>query len=823
MVGIVVVSHSRTLAHAAVELAAQMVPGNPPAVAIAAGLDDGTFGTDAVAVQQAIEQVDSPDGVVVLCDLGSAVLSAEMALEFLGVELRARVVISPAPLVEGLVVAFVTAAGGAPASEVASEAANALAGKIGQLGGAVATAAPADAPAPPDVANTVDQGPPTASATFVVTNAHGLHARPAARLVSIVRGFDARVWLRSVRTGTAPVLGSSLSAVATLGARQGDHLELAAWGPDASRARDAVVALAERGFDDVAEVAAATRPAGRTTGGPVGAAPGVAIGPAHVMDGGRPVIPDHEPGLPDAQWTRLMKAVQLARDDTDATRHRVAATAGDTDAAIFDAHALLLDDPALLDDVRERIDAGDGAALSWDAVMTSAAGNLAKLADSYQRGRAADVRSVADLVLRHLIGAPASTKAAGVVVATDLTPAQAADLDRDTVQAVVLAGGSPTSHAAILARAYGIPMVTGAGTAILSVAEGTPLAVDGDRGEVAVDPSEDVLSEFRERIAARQDALAAAAKMSVGAAVTRDGTVITVAANLGSVDDARAAAAAHADGAGLVRTEFLFVGKTVAPTRDEQVRVYRAIAESLHPGRVVLRTLDVGGDKPLPFLRQATEANPFLGERGIRLTLQHPDLFLDQLVAMCTVARDHPVSVMFPMVATVAEVIAARRVVDAALAEVGAKPDSLRIGIMIEVPAAALKAATFVPYVDFFSVGTNDLTQYALAAERGNQSVAELADGLDPGVLRLIAALCNDAGPVPVSVCGELAADPLAVPVLLGLGVRSLSVVPPAVALVKQRVREIDLVDARRVSAEALACESAAQVRALVTNAVELN
>ena len=267
MVGIVVVSHSRTLANAAVELASEMVAGNPPAVAVAAGLDDGAFGTDAVAVQRAIEEVDSPDGVVVLCDLGSAVLSAEMALEFLDDELRSRVIVSPAPLIEGLVIAFVTAAGGAPASEVASEAANALAGKIGQLGGAVAAAAPASAASLAGTFDAVDEGPPTASATLVVTNAHGLHARPAARLVSTVRGFDARVWLRSLRTGTAPVLASSLSAVATLGAREGDQLELAAWGPDASRARDAVVALAERGFDDGAEPAtASTRSASRFDG-----------------------------------------------------------------------------------------------------------------------------------------------------------------------------------------------------------------------------------------------------------------------------------------------------------------------------------------------------------------------------------------------------------------------------------------------------------------------------------------------------------------------------------------------------------------------------
>jgi multiphosphoryl transfer protein len=815
VVGIVVVSHSRTLAHAAVALATEMVTGSPPSVAIAAGLDDDAFGTDAVAVREAIEQVDSPDGVVVLCDLGSAVLSAEMALEFLDERLRARVVISPAPLVEGLVVAFVTAAGGAPASEVAAEAANALAGKISQLAGAVPAASTASAN---------EAGPPAASATLVVTNAHGLHARPAARLVSTVRRFDARVWLRSLHAGTPPVLASSLSAVATLGARQGDRLELAAWGPDAAPARDAVVALAERGFDDVAEPASAgARSAGALAAGPAGAAPGVAIGLAHVIDGGRPPVPDHEPGAPEAQWTRLAKAVELAREDIDATRRRVASTAGDADAAIFDAHALLLDDPALLVDVRARIDAGDGAARAWDAVMSRAADNVAELADSYQRGRAADVRSVADLVLRHLVGAPASTKAAGIVVASDLTPAQAADLDRDTVQAVVLAGGSPTSHAAILARAYGIPMVTGAGAAMLELREGTLLAVDGDRGEVVVDPTEEVLSGFRDRIAVREGERASAAAMSVGPALTRDDTTITVAANIGSVDDARAASAAHADGAGLVRTEFLFVGKTSAPSRDEQESVYRAIAESLHPGRVVLRTLDVGGDKPLPFLRQAPEANPFLGERGIRLTLRHPDLLLDQLGAMCAVARDHPVSVMFPMVAAVSEVVATRQVLDAAIAEVGGRPESLRVGIMIEVPSAALKAAAFVPHVDFFSVGTNDLTQYALAAERGNQSVAGLADGLDPGVLRLIATLCNDAGSVPVSVCGELAADPIAVPVLLGLGVRSLSVVPPAVAPVKQRVREIDLDDARQVAAIALACESAVEVRALVTDALQSN
>jgi multiphosphoryl transfer protein len=657
---------------------------------------------------------------------------------------------------------------------------------------------------------------PSASAIVVVNIAHGLHARPAARLVSAVRGFDAQVRLRSLTEGgnSSDVSASSMSAVSTLGAREGDRLELSAWGPDAAKARDAVVALAERGWDETANAEPAER---RRDTGPTPASPGVAIGPAHLIENGRPVLPDHEPGPPDAQWARLAKAIDLARADIEQTRAWVATTAGHDDAAIFEAHALFLEDPALLDDVRARIDAGEGAARAWDATVTLTADGLAGLSDSYQRGRAADVHSIGDQVLRQLLGASATAKAAGVVIATDLTPAQAAQLDRHSVQAVVLAGGSPTSHAAILARAYGIPMVTGAGPQILEVPEGTPVAVDGALAEIVVDPSGEVLASFRERIAARAGQLAEASAAAAGAATTRDGVEIAVLANVGSVDDARAGATAHADGAGLVRTEFLFVGKAAAPSRDEQEQVYRAIAESFDGGRVVLRTLDVGGDKPLAFLPQAAEANPFLGERGIRLTLRHPALFLDQLVAICRVARDHPISVMFPMVASVAEVVAARRVVDEAIAELGGRPESLRIGIMVEVPSTALKAAAFVPHVDFFSVGTNDLTQYALAAERGNQAVSELADGLDPGVLSLIATLCRDAAGVPVSVCGELAADPVAVPVLIGLGVRSLSVVPPAVALVKQRVREINLSEARLLAEKALMCESATEVRALVT------
>ena len=292
-------------------------------------------------------------------------------------------------------------------------------------------------------------------------------------------------------------------------------------------------------------------------------------------------------------------------------------------------------------------------------------------------------------------------------------------------------------------------------------------------------------------------------------------STIHVGANLASVEDARAAAAAGADLAGLVRTEFLFLDRARPPSVDEQADAYRALAEALPGRRIVVRTLDVGGDKPLTYLPMPAEANPFLGVRGIRLSLSRPELLLDQLRAIVRVAHERPLDVMFPMVSTVGELLAARRVLeDAVDAEGGGTPPGLRVGIMVEVPATALKAAAFAPHVDFFSIGTNDLTQYALAAERGNEAVAALADPFDPGVLALVAAVAG-ARRAPVAVCGELAADELATALLIGLGVRELSVSPAAVPGVKQAVRAVDTSEAAALAARALTADDAAAVRAL--------
>ena len=805
-VGLVVVSHSRALARAAVALAQEMLHGKQIRIAIAAGLDDTTFGTDASQIVDAITAADQGAGVVVLMDLGSAVLSAELALELLDDDVREQVVLCPAALVEGLVVAAVAAANGADRGEVAAEAAGALAGKIGHLGSAPTTAA-AD----------VDRDADELTGSFVVTNPHGLHARPAARLVHEVRRRDARARIRNRRTESEWVDAGSLSKIATLGVRSGDEVEVRVSGSQAAESLDHILSLAARNFDE-SPGEAAPAPAQAVRQAPIGAGAGLGIGPAHSARSGTITIPDTPADEPAVEWRRVGKAIASVRRTISHLRTRTAREIGEAEAAIFDAHQLMLDDSALLDSVRTRIDGGLSAISAWSAAVQDLAAEFAAVPDPYLRARADDVRAVGDQVLRAMLGGGEhSAGPTGVVIAADLTPAEAAELDPSRVAAVLLAFGSPHAHNVILLRAKGIPVIVAAGPTVLSIPDGTIVAVDGGQGEFIVDPAQDVRQEFAERVATLARRQGHARARAAEPAVTRDAVTIPVGANVGSVDDARAAAAHGADLAGLVRTEFLFLGRQDAPDVEEQFAVYRKIAESLDGRRITLRTLDVGGDKPLDFLPSPAEANPYLGVRGIRLSLAHPDLLAEQLLAMVRLAQQTPVSVMFPMIATLDELFAARELLDTAIGQAGGRgrPAGLQVGMMVEVPAAALKAAAFARHVDFLSIGTNDLTQYTLAADRNNDAVAPIGDTFDPGLLQLIRATCQGAaGKASVSVCGEFAADERAVAPLLGMGVDSLSVTPPAIPATKEAVRAVDTAEAQRLAQEVLASDSAASVRA---------
>jgi phosphoenolpyruvate-protein phosphotransferase/dihydroxyacetone kinase phosphotransfer subunit len=811
VVGIVVVCHSRALARAAVALAQEMVHNQPVKIVTAAGLDDTTFGTDAGQIVRAITAADTGAGVVVLMDLGSAVLSAELALDLLD-GARSRVVLCPAPLVEGLIVAAVAAAGGATRDEVAAEAAEALAGKAELLACAPVAEHPSD-----------EQVPGELVGAFTVVNPHGLHARPAARIVHEVRTLDARVQLRNRTTGSAWVPASSLSKITTLGALRGHDVEIRVSGDQAREILDRLLALAARGFDETPDLVVSTN--GLATNGlatrraSLPASPGAGVGPARCRALAPVDVPPAHADDPAQEWRRLQEAIAVVRDTVRRVQARTARELGDAAAAIFDAHLLLLDDPALNDEVHSLLDGGQAAAPAWSAVVTRIAEEIAAIPDPCLQARAADVRAVRDQVLRELLGGDGSTTAsAGVLVCADVTPAEVAELDPARVTAVLLASGSPTAHSAIMLRAKGIPAIVAAGPAVLDIADGTPVAVDGTRGEYVIDPPADVLATFRARAAERDQRARDARVHAAAPAVTSDGVSVLVGANIGAIEDAQVAADLGADLVGLVRTEFLFLDRAQAPDVDEQEAVYRAIAGHLGGRRITLRTLDVGGDKPLSYLPISPETNPFLGVRGIRLSLACPRLLIDQLLAMVRVAQDVPVSVMFPMISTLDEFRCARSLLDDAIRHAGrGQPPGLQVGIMVEVPATALTAPVFAPQVDFFSIGTNDLTQYALAAERGNDAVAELSDPFDPGVLRLIDAVCRGAaGRVPVAVCGEMAADERAAALLVGLGVRELSVTPAAIPTIKQTVRTLDSAAAADLGALALGAESASAVRELL-------
>lgn len=820
MTGIVVVSHSRALADAAVALASEMVHGTQARIQVAAGLDPTTFGTDAAAIVDAIVAADDGAGVVVLMDLGSAVLSAEMALDLVHADLRQRVVLCPAPLVEGLVVAAVAAAGGAGPAEVAAEAVGSLAAKQSHVHESTPPELARPAVPAGDEAGRPDGKPLTA--VFEVSNAHGLHARPAARLVQEARLFDARIQLRNLTTGAGPVPATSLSKVATLGVLRGHQVEVGASGSQAREALDHVLALATRGFDEQPSgvepqpqpVPASTR-SGRL---PLPASPGVAVGPALFLRSADVEIPAEDTADPTTEWRRVREALAVVRREIQRVRATAAREVGESEARIFDAHLMFIDDAHLLDDVHARVETGASAPRAWVDAVDGVEAEFAGVADPYLRARAADVRAVGQQVARVLVGAAEyRIDGEGVLVADDLTPAQVADLDPARVRGILLASGSPTGHSAILARSRAIPAVVAAGAGVLDLPAGTTVALDGGTGEVFVNPSDGDLRDLHtrhQRARAKAETALAAADLP---AATLDGIDVQVGANLGSVDDARAAAKAGADVAGLVRTEFLFLGRETAPDVEEQADTYCQLAEALDGRRITLRTLDVGGDKPLSYAPQPTEANPFLGVRGIRFALAEHDLLRDQLTAIVRTAHQTPVSVMFPMVTSVEELVEARRRLDAAIDREGrGRPAGLQVGIMVEVPATALKAAAFVPYADFLSIGTNDLTQYALAAERGNPALAALADPLDPGVLRLAASVTEAAGSrAMVAVCGELAADERAARLLVALGVRELSVVPTAVPGVKQAVREATSKDAGLVES-CLSASSPAEVRKLL-------
>ncbi|ALL12269.1 phosphoenolpyruvate--protein phosphotransferase [Caulobacter henricii] len=655
---------------------------------------------------------------------------------------------------------------------------------------------------------------------------HGIHARPAARIAETARRFEAETALiAGGRRGSA----RSPVGLLSLAIRHGDEISVVASGVDAEAALAALADLIESGMGEGGPVPLADAPTVRASPAPVAevqaetwptdgvfkgvlAAPGLAIGKAVRLSAAEISVREAGDGVAIEQ-TALTEALGTVR-----SRLETAATKGDkARKAILVAHLAFLEDPELAAGARGLIDQGKSAGFAWRKAVGGYVEALRGLGDRRLAERVDDLIDLERQVLRALTGeeeGTANLTAGSILLADELLPSQLMGVDPDLIAGFCTARGGPTSHVAILAAAMGIPALVAVGGAVMTVADGTALILDADSGQLRVAPDAPALEAAQTRLAQRQERKARAKASAHQICVTRDGQRIEVYGNVGSLNDALAATANGAEGSGLLRTEFLFLERDTPPDEDEQARQYQAIASALDGKPLIIRTLDVGGDKAAPYLPIPAEENPALGLRGVRVSLWRPHLLKTQIRAILRVRPAGQCKIMVPMIASLDELRAVRAVLDEAKRELGIT-DRVELGVMIETPAAAVTADLIAAEADFLSIGTNDLTQYVLAMDRGNPELAARIDALHPAVLRMIAQTCAGAARNHrwVGVCGGAASDLPAVPILLGLGVTELSATAAAVPEVKALVRSLDLEACRALAAQVLDLTSPEAVR----------
>lgn len=659
----------------------------------------------------------------------------------------------------------------------------------------------------------------------IVPLVHGVHARPAARIAETARKFVAEVALVAVNRRAS---AKSPVGVMSLAIRHGDTIQVVASGQDAEAAIQAVAELIGGGMGEggpapaesaapvviEAPVAPAELPRDGVLKG-VLAAPGLAIGKAVRLASTDIVVREAGEGVAHEE------AALAAALDTVRARIEANAAKGDkARKAILGAHLAFLDDPELSAGARRLIGEGKSAGFAWRKAVGGYVEALRSLSDRRLAERVDDLVDLERQVLRALTGEEdegAVLPPGSILLADELLPSQLMGVDPSAVAGFATARGGPTSHVAILAAAMGIPAMVAVGGALLKVKDGATLILDADSGTLRVAPDAPALEAAQTALAQRQERRAAARVAAHDPCVTRDGVRIEVFANTGSLNDALAAVANGAEGCGLLRTEFLFLDRDTPPDEDEQARQYQAIASALDGKPLIIRTLDVGGDKAAPYLPIPAEENPALGLRGVRVSLWRPHLLKTQLRAILRVRPLGQCKIMVPMIASLDELRAVRAVLDEAKRELGVT-DKVELGVMIETPAAAMTADLLAAEADFLSIGTNDLTQYVLAMDRGNPELAARIDALHPAVLRMIDQTCKGAARHRrwVGVCGGLASDVAATPILLGLGVTELSTTASIAPEVKARVRGLSLEACRSLAAQALDQTSSEAVRALV-------
>ncbi len=655
-----------------------------------------------------------------------------------------------------------------------------------------------------------------------IVGSAGMHARPATVFADMASQFASDI---RVQYGTKIANGKSMAAILKLGTPGGQSIRIIASGPDAEAALKALKEAVDSGLGDVEETREAITEADKwvpVSGGHaltgVSASPGIAIGPVYQFQTTHIVIED-KPEDPESEKLALKRAIATANEQITDIYEQVSKQSGKGQAAIFRAHLALLNDAEIFQEVSTHVDAGHSAAWSWQHAIERRSMELKQIENERLAERAADLHDIGQRVLRVLAGAehgaPRLPDHPVILVADDLTPSDTAQLDPKRILGLCTASGGPTAHTAIIARSLDIPCAVGAGAAVLEVTSERTCILDGSAGKLYIEPNaEDVeaAKRFQVDLGNRRNEEYAT---RYEPAVFTDGHRVEVVGNIGKAAEAAAAVEAGAEGIGLMRTEFLFLDRETPPSEDEQFEAYSEMTRALNGLPLILRTLDIGGDKIASYISLAKEENPFLGVRGIRLCLRQPGIFLPQLRAIYRASTTGPIKIMFPMISTLEDLHEAKQVAEQVRQELGVAP--VEIGIMVEVPSTVLMAAEFAKHVDFFSVGTNDLTQYTLAMDRMHAALAKNVDGLHPAILRMIDMTVRAAKGAGkwVGVCGGVAGDPLGAAILSGLGVTELSMSLPSIAAVKSSLRKIKRADAENLARRALACSTAAEVRQL--------
>ncbi len=688
-----------------------------------------------------------------------------------------------------------------------------IAGKTVKVGDAlmriaVRTSAP--------VNTAVDNSDAQVSATVRITHRGGLHARPAALIRKTAQGFSSQSQLHF---GDKTAACDSLICLMGLGIGEGDEVRVSCRGKDGEAALQALVAALSVAIHEEHHTPVAATPRRANTEANVlqgvCAAPGLVCGPLFRL-AGIELPEDTDTHNVDEQLQRLDVALEQVRGEIRNTLELARQRKNVEEEEIFAAHLALLEDPTLLDAASATIEQGSAATHAWrDAIQAQCAVLLA-LGKPLFAERANDLRDLQQRVLRALLGEAwhFELPAGAIVSAHELTPSDLLQLSAQQAAGICMAEGGATSHVAILARGKGLPCLVALGNEVLDVPQGQRVVLDAANGRLELAPSEARHAEvhqIRETQKLRRQQQQVQARQSAN---TTDGVTVEVAANVASSAEAQVAFDNGADGVGLLRTEFLFVDRRTAPDEQEQRQAYQAVLDAMGDKSVIIRTIDVGGDKQLDYLPLPVEANPVLGLRGIRMAQVRPELLDQQLRALLQVTPLARCRILLPMVSEVDELLQIRQRLDELCAELELtqRPE---LGVMIEVPAAALMAEQLAEHADFLSIGTNDLSQYTLAMDRDHAGLAARVDALHPALLRLIAQTCAGAAKHGrwVGVCGALASDPLATPVLVGLGVTELSVSPPQIGEIKDRVRHLDAAQCRQRSLELLDLSSAKAVR----------